>query len=178
VLIGLVAANEAVLPALKAIHGDLGLYLGPDDVFLTLRGLRTMGLRLRGQGKNALLIAKHLAKQPGVKRVLHPALPSCPGHKYFKRDFKGASGLFAVILDCESDKAVCAFLDTLALFGMGYSWGGFESLAVPFDCSPYRSATTWNPGGRGIRINIGLEDPADIIADLDHGLEAMRKAGR
>jgi cystathionine beta-lyase len=178
VLIGLVAANEKALPALKAVHGDLGLYLGPDDVFLTLRGLRSMGLRLREQGKNALAIAKHLAKQPGVRRVLHPALPSCPGNKYFKRDFKGASGLFAIILDCESDKAVCAFLDTLTLFGMGYSWGGFESLAVPFDCSTYRSATTWNPGGRGIRINIGLEDPADIIADLDHGLAAMRKVGR
>lgn len=178
VLIGLVAANAATFPALKALHGDLGLYLGPDDVFLTLRGLRSMGLRLREQGKNGLIVAEHLAKQSGVKRVLHPAMPGTPGHEFYKRDFKGSSGLFAIVLDCESDAAVAAFLNTLTLYGMGYSWGGFESLAVPFDCAPYRSATTWAPGGRGVRINIGLEDPKDLMDDLDRGLAAMRAVGR
>jgi cystathionine beta-lyase len=177
VLIGLVAANEKALPALKLTHGDLGVYLGPDDVFLTLRGLRTMSLRLREQGANALLIARELEARKGVKRVLHPSLPSCPGHEIFKRDFKGPSGLFSIILDAMSDAQVEAFLDNLSLFGMGYSWGGFESLAVPFDCTPFRTATVYNPGGRGIRLNIGLEDPADLLADLDRGLAAMHAVG-
>lgn len=173
VLIGLVAANAAAFPALKATHGDLGVYLGPDDVFLTLRGLRTMPLRLREQGANALAVAGHLAKHPRVRRVLHPAFPSCPGHEFFKRDFKGASGLFAFILAAETDGQVIAFLDHLKLFGMGYSWGGFESLAVPFDCTEFRTATRFAPGGRAIRVNIGLEAPADLIADLDAALAAM-----
>ena len=173
VLIGLVAANEKAFPALKATHGDLGLYLGPDDIFLTLRGLRTMKLRLREQGANALTIAQHLEQNPHVKRVLHPALPSCPGHALFKRDFKGSSGLFAIVLDATSDAQVCAFLDSLSLFGMGYSWGGFESLAVPFDAKPYRTATEFKPGGRAVRLNIGLEAPEDLIADLDQALDAM-----
>jgi len=176
VLIGLIAANEKALPALKATHGDLGVYLGPDDIYLTLRGLRSMPLRLREQGANALEIAKHLAASPHVKRVLHPALPSCPGHEFFKRDFKGSSGLFAIILNAQTQKQTEVFLDTLTLFGMGYSWGGFESLAIPFDASDYRTATSFNPGGRAIRLNIGLETPKDLIADLDRALEAMAKA--
>jgi cystathionine beta-lyase len=174
VLIGLVAANEAHFPKLKAVHGDFGLYLGPDDVYLTLRGLRTMGLRLREQGANALAVARALEQRPGVKRVLHPGLPSNPGHALFMRDFKGPSGLFSIILEAQSDREVIAFLDELLLFGMGYSWGGYESLAVPFDCTPFRTATVYNPGGRGVRFNIGLEDPEDLIADLDRGLAAMR----
>ena len=175
VLIGLVAANAKALPGLKAVHGDLGVYLGPDDIFLTLRGLRTMPLRLREQGKNALEIARYLEKSPHVVKVMHPALPSCPGHALFKRDFKGASGLFAFVLKATSDKQVETFLDHLALFGMGYSWGGFESLAVPFDATPFRTATTFNPGGRAIRLNIGLESPVDLMADLDAALAAMAK---
>lgn len=175
VLIGLVAANEKHWPALKETHGELGLYVSSDDVYLTLRGLRTMKLRLKEQGANALTIAKHLAGHKQVKKVLHPALPSCPGHEIFKRDFKGASGLFAIILDAQSNSEVVAFLDNLELFGMGYSWGGYESLAVPFDCTPFRTATAYNPGGRGIRLNIGLEAPEDIIADLENGFAAMAK---
>jgi cystathionine beta-lyase len=175
VLIGLVAANAKALPGLKAVHGDLGVYLGPDDIFLTLRGLRTMPLRLREQGRNALEIAKHLEKSPHVVKVMHPALPSCPGHALFKRDFKGASGLFAFVLKATSDKQVETFLDHLALFGMGYSWGGFESLAVPFDATPFRTATKFNPGGRAIRLNIGLESPVDLMKDLDAALAAMAK---
>ncbi len=176
VLIGMVAANAQSLAPLKAAHAELGVYLGPDDVFLTLRGLRTMPLRLREQGANALTVAQHLAQNPRVKRVLHPALPSCPGHEIFKRDFKGASSLFAIILDATSDAQVIGFLDHLKLFGMGYSWGGYESLAVPFDCTTYRSATPFAPGGRAVRLNIGLETPADLIADLDAALAAMPAA--
>jgi cystathionine beta-lyase len=173
VLIGLVAANEKALPALQTTHGEMGVYLGPDDVFLALRGLRTMPLRLREQGANALSVAKHLDEHPRIRRVLHPALPSCPGHEFFTRDFKGASSLFAIVLDATSDAQVIAFLDHLKLFAMGYSWGGYESLAVPFDCTSYRSATPFNPGGRAVRLNIGLETPADLIADLDAALAVM-----
>lgn len=173
VLIGLVAANAAHFPALKRTHGDLGLYLGPDDVFLTLRGLRTMPLRLKEQGAAALAVAQHLAAHPKVKRVLHPALPSCPGHAVFMRDFKGPSGLFSFILDAMEDAEVIRFLDALKLFGMGYSWGGFESLAIPFDAKDFRTATQYAPGGRGIRLNIGLEAVQDLIADLDSALERV-----
>lgn len=175
VLIGMIAANKALFPAVKATHGDLGLYLGPDDIFLVLRGLRTMPLRLREQGANALTIAKALEGNPLVRRVLHPALPSCPGHEFFKRDFKGASGLFAIVLAADTDREVETFLDSLKLFGMGYSWGGYESLAVPFDCTEYRSATEFRPGGKAVRLNIGLESAKDLLADLEAGLKAMAK---
>jgi cystathionine beta-lyase len=170
VLIGLVAANAAHFPALKRTHGDMGLYLGPDDVFLTLRGLRTMALRLKEQGAAGLRVANFLAGHAKVKRVLHPALPSCPGHAIFMRDFKGPSGLFSFILDASDDAEVIRFLDGLKLFAMGYSWGGFESLAIPFDASDFRTATKYAPGGRGIRLNIGLEAPEDLIADLEQAL--------
>lgn len=176
VLIGLVAASERAWPALKVAHGDLGVYLGPDDVFLTLRGLRSMELRLREQGKAALEVARWLEQRPEVRAVLHPALPSHPGHALWQRDFKGASGLFSIILEPVPQAAVEAFLDTLQLFGMGYSWGGFESLAVPFDCSEYRSATPWNPGGPGVRLQIGLEAVGDLLNDLERGLAALRAA--
>lgn len=176
VLIGLVAANAQSLPPLQQTHGELGMYLGPDDIYLTLRGLRSMPLRLREQGANALEIARKLEQHPRIRRVMHPALPSCPGHEFFKRDFKGSSGLFAIVLDAETDAQVVAFLDHLKLFGMGYSWGGYESLAVPFDCTPYRSATPFKPGGRAIRLNIGLETPSDLLADLEAALAAMPKA--
>jgi cysteine-S-conjugate beta-lyase len=173
VLIGLVAANAAHFPALKRTHGDMGIYLGPDDVFLTLRGLRTMPLRLKEQGAAALHVAQHLAAHPKVKRVLHPSLPSCPGHAVFMRDFKGPSGLFSFILDALDDASVIRFLDALKLFGMGYSWGGYESLAIPFDASSFRTATKFAPEGRGIRLNIGLEAAEDLIADLDAALEKV-----
>lgn len=170
VLIGLVAANAATFPALKRTHGDMGVYLGPDDVFLTLRGLRTMPLRLKEQGAAALKVAQHLATHPKVRRVLHPSLPSCPGHDVFRRDFKGPSGLFSFILGATDDASVIRFLDALKLFGMGYSWGGFESLAIPFDATTFRTATKYAPEGRGIRLNIGLEAVDDLITDLDAAL--------
>jgi cystathionine beta-lyase len=119
-------------------------------------------------------VAKWLASRPEVQRVLHPALESDPGHAIWKRDFKGSSGLFSIILQPAPAAAVAAFLDELKFFGLGYSWGGYESLAIPFDCSDYRSATTWNPGGPAVRIHIGLEDVADLIADLDAGLARFR----
>jgi cystathionine beta-lyase len=177
VLIGLVAANNTHWPRLLETHGALGVYLGPDDVYLTLRGLRTMELRLRDQGAAALKVAHWFAGRPEVARVLHPALPSCPGHEIWKRDFSGSSSLFSIVLHPASRPALIAFLDSLSLFGMGYSWGGFESLVVPFDCTTFRTATRWTPEGPCLRFQIGLEAVEDLIADLDHAFQVMAATG-
>ena len=131
---------------------------------------------LREAERQALTMAHWFAARPEVARVLHPALPDCPGHEIWKRDFSGSSGLFSVILKPFAKSAVAAMLDGLELFGLGYSWGGFESLVVPFDCSEYRTATKWNPGGPALRFSIGLEDVADLQADLDAGFARLRAA--
>jgi cystathionine beta-lyase len=177
VMMGSVTATPALFPKVRQSAYLFGQMTSPDDAWLASRGLRTLGVRLAQHQASALEIAHWLTEQPDVARVLHPALPSCPGHEIFQRDFKGPSGMFSIILDVMSDRQVAAFLNNLGLFGMGYSWGGFESLAVPFDCTPFRTATTYAPGGRGIRFSIGLEDPEDLIADLDRGLAAMHEAG-
>ena len=145
-------------------------------MFLALRGMRSMLLRLKEQEKSALAMAHWLKARPEVAKVLHPALPDCPGHEIWKRDFKGSSGLFSIILNPAPQSAVAAMLDDLLLFGMGYSWGGFESLIIPFDCSTYRTVTEWKPGGPALRIQIGLEDIGDLQADLDAGFERLRNA--
>jgi cystathionine beta-lyase len=176
-LLGLVSANEAFWPRLHQTFGACGLCAGPEDVFLALRGLRTMELRLREAERQALALAHWLAARPEVARVLHPALPDFPGHALWKRDFLGSSGLFSVILKPFPNTAVTAMLDGLELFGLGYSWGGFESLVVPFDCSTYRTATTWNPGGPALRFSIGLEDVGDLQDDLDRGFARLAAAG-
>jgi cystathionine beta-lyase len=121
-------------------------------------------------------MARWLAARPEVLRVMHPALESDPGHAIWKRDFTGASGLFSIVLRPAPQPAVDAFLDTLTLFGMGYSWGGFESLVIAFDCASYRTATTWNPGGPTLRFHIGLESLDDLKADLARGFEAFNRA--
>jgi cystathionine beta-lyase len=169
-MFGTVSASAGAWARLKSFHGDCGLCVGPDDIFLALRGLRTMSLRLRHHEASALHLARWLKTRPEVARVLHPALPDDPGHAIWNRDFKGSSGLFSIILAPGPDAAVEAFLDGLKLFGLGYSWGGFESLALPFDCRASRTATTWDPGGPAVRLHIGLEDPQDLIADLEAGL--------
>jgi cystathionine beta-lyase len=176
-LMGLVTANERCWPALKATADFMAVNAGPEDTFLALRGLRTMKLRLDEAGRQGMAMAEWLSQRPEVKTVLHPAFPSHPGHAIWKRDFKGASGLFSVILHPASEKQLAAFLDGLELFGMGYSWGGYESLVVPFDCAPYRTVTTWSPGGPALRFQIGLEDVADLQADLAAGFERMKAAG-
>lgn len=175
--IGTVSANARTYRRVHLTHGDLGITVAPEDAFLAARGLRTMAVRLERHQQSALTLAHWLSTRPEVRLVLHPALPQHPGHALWKRDFKGASGLFSIILQPVPKPAVDAFLDALLLFGLGYSWGGFESLAIPFDCSPYRSATHWAPGGPAIRLQIGLEDPADLVADLDSGFAAMAAAG-
>ncbi len=173
-LMGLVTANERCWPALKATADFMAVNAGPEDTFLALRGLRTMKLRLDEAGRQGMAMAEWLGARPEVKTVLHPAFPSHPGHAIWKRDFKGASGLFSVILHSVSETQLAAFLDGLELFGMGYSWGGYESLVVPFDCSSYRTATTWKPGGTALRFQIGLEDVEDLQADLAAGFERMK----
>lgn len=174
IMFGTISANAAAWPAIADSVYLLGVCAGPDDVFLALRGIRTLAVRLAHHQQSGLEMARWLAQRPEVLRVLHPALESDPGHAIWKRDFKGASGLFSVVLKPASDKAVDAMLNTLQLFGMGYSWGGFESLVIPFDCTAYRTATTWAPGGPALRFHIGLENTDDLKADLDKGFAALR----
>jgi cysteine-S-conjugate beta-lyase len=175
-LLGMVSANERCFKALRDAYDSFAMCPGPEDVFLGLRGLRTMALRLREHEKQALDMARWLAARPEVAQVLHPALETCPGHDIWKRDFKGSSGLFSIILKPCSGKAVAAMLDGLALFGMGFSWGGFESLVIPFDCASYRTATKWSPGGHALRFHIGLEDLDDLKRDLDAGFARLKDA--
>jgi cystathionine beta-lyase len=176
VMLGTVSANAATAQALKDFVGTAGLCVGPDDIFLGLRGLRTMGVRLARHQEAGLTIARWLEQRPEVLRVLHPALESHPGHAIWKRDFMGACGLFTIVLKPTSQAAANAFLNALTLFGMGASWGGYESLAIPFDVTAARTATTWAPGGPTIRFHIGLEDVSDLIADLERGFAALEAA--
>ncbi len=175
-LLGLVSATAEWFARLHATADAFAMCAGPEDVFLALRGLRTLDLRLREAQRQALDIARWLETRAEVAAVLHPALPSCPGHALWKRDFFGSSGLFSVLLAPFSQKALAAMLDGLELFGMGFSWGGYESLVIPFDCRSYRTATAWRPPGPALRFSIGLEDPEDLKADLDRGFERLRNA--
>ena len=173
-LLGVVSANEQWFDRLRRSVDLMAIPAGPEDVFLALRGLRTMELRLREAERQGLELAKWLAARPEVLRVIHPALPDHPGHALWRRDFAGSSGLFSVVLNPASESAVAALLDGLELFGLGYSWGGYESLAIPFDCTAYRTATRWAPGGPTIRFSVGLEDIEDLKADLERGFKRLR----
>ncbi len=177
VMIGTVSASPAAWPLLRDTVHAMGLCVGPDDMYLTLRGLRTLAVRLDRHQASALTVARWLQSRPQVQRVLYPALESDPGHAIWQRDFLGASGLFSVILKPAPQAAVYAFCDALALFGLGFSWGGFESLAIIFDCSGYRSATKWAPGGPALRFHIGLENVDDLTADLERGFAALAQGG-
>jgi cystathionine beta-lyase len=176
IMFGTISANAATWPIIQETTHLLGICAGPDDVFLAMRGLRTLSVRLAQHYRSGLEIARWLQSRPEVIRVLHPALESDPGHAIWKRDFTGASGLFSIVLKPKPQAAVDAFLDGLSLFGMGYSWGGFESLAIPFDCAEYRSATKWAPEGPTVRLHIGLENVDDLKADLERGFAAFNAA--
>jgi cysteine-S-conjugate beta-lyase len=171
-LLGLVSANTAWFEKLHRATDLMAILPGPEDVYLALRGFRSMELRLREAERQALDLARWLDGRSEVLRVLHPALPHHPGHGTWKRDFAGSSGLFSIVLKPASEAALAAFLDGLELFGLGYSWGGYESLAVPFE--PHRTATSWAPGGPAIRFSVGLEDVEDLKADIERGLTRMK----
>ena len=176
IMLGTVSANAATVAELKNTVRLTGLCEGPDDVYLGLRGLRTLGIRLDRHYQSGLAVARWLESRPEVLRMLHPALPSHPGHALWKRDFTGASGLFSMVLKPVPKKAYHAFVNTLELFGIGASWGGYESLAIPFDCTPLRTATRWEPGGPTVRFHIGLEAVEDLTADLERGFAALAAA--
>ncbi|MFN4096433.1 MAG: cystathionine beta-lyase [Sphingomonas sp.] len=176
VMLGSVTAAPSHWAKLRDTSFALGQTASPDDAWLGSRGLRTMAVRLKHHGAAALEIARWLKTRPEVARVLHPALPSCPGHDLFVRDFKGAAGLFSFVLSGGTEASRAALIDGLELFGIGYSWGGFESLAIPIDPQRHRSVTQWEADGLAIRLQIGLEDPADLIADLAAGLDRFREA--
>lgn len=177
-MMGSATAGERWYRALRQTAQALGQVVAPDDAALALRGLRTMGVRLERSTASALEIARWLHGRPEVARVLCPFLPGDPGHALWQRDFSGACGLFSFVLSQGDDAARARFIDALELFGIGYSWGGFESLAIPFDPAPIRTATTWpaDGAGLGVRLSIGLEDPADLIADLARAFETMERS--
>lgn len=176
VMLGSVTAAPGRYQALRDATYQLGQTASPDDAWLGARGLRTMAIRLEQHGRAALQIAEWLKTRPEVARVLHPALPDCPGHEIFLRDFKGAAGLFSFVLNGGGEKERAALIDSLEHFGIGYSWGGYESLALPVDPQRFRTATEWKAEGPVVRLQIGLEDPDDLITDLDRGLAAFRDA--
>jgi cystathionine beta-lyase len=181
-----VGHSDAMLGSVTAAPGDwgklrqttyqLGQHAAPDDAWLGSRGLRTMGIRLARHQESALKVARWLAEQPQVARVIHPALPGCPGHEIWARDFTGASGLFGLVLNGGDDTARAALIDGLELFGIGFSWGGFESLVIPADPAKMRSAVPWSAEGPLVRLHIGLEDSDDLIADLAAGLQRFEAA--
>jgi cystathionine beta-lyase len=176
IMFGTISANAKAWPIIAENIRLLGVCAGPDDVYLALRGIRTLSVRLAQHHRSGLEMARWLEARPEVLKVLHPGLESDPGHAIWKRDFTGASGLFSIVLKPKPQAAVDAMLNSLTLFGMGFSWGGFESLAIPFDCATYRTATTWAPGGPTLRLHIGLENIDDLKADLDRGFAVLNAA--
>lgn len=181
-MMGSASAGPQLYAQLRERAQQLGNIVSPDDAALALRGLRTLHLRLKQETESALTIAGHLAERPEIAQVLCPMLPGAPGHELWQRDFTGGCGLFSFVFRGSSAAARNRFVDALRLFGIGYSWGGFESLVVPVEPSGYRSVMSWPPGDAdgddryGVRLSIGLEDPADLIADLEQALDAWREA--
>ena len=173
-MLGSTVCNEKTWGQFKQAFEAMGQFAGPDDMYLALRGLRTMSVRLERHMRNATAVAEWLRGRSEVESVMYPALSNDPGHQIWKRDFTGASGLFSVVLKPTSQQSVAAMLDGLSLFGMGFSWGGFESLVVPF--KPVRTATTWTAPGPCLRFHIGLESPDDLIDDLKQGFERLKKS--
>ena len=174
VMIGLVTAKtQDDWRAVKTQSAIMGYCAGPDECYLTLRGLKTLDVRMARHQETGLLLANWLAARPEVATVLHPALPSCPGHEIWKRDFAGSSGLFSIVLKDVPMARVEAMLDGMAIFAMGFSWGGFESLMIPANPTSIRTATKWQAAGPLLRLHAGQEDPGDLIADLGAGFERL-----
>jgi cystathionine beta-lyase len=169
-MLGAVTANETTFARLQRTAWDLGQYVSPDECFLALRGLRTMSVRLKRHEESALKVARWLKGRPEIARVLHPALPDCPGHELWQRDFKGSSGLFSIVLNGGRKADRAKVIDRLTLFGIGFSWGGYESLVANGDWENIRTVTAPQFEGPILRLHIGLEDPDDLIADLEQAL--------
>ncbi len=179
VFMGSAAARDPqILKQLDAAMHEVGWSVSPEDAYLMLRGLRTLPTRLERHGRSGLDVAQWLADQPEVREVLHPGLPGARGHDLWARDYAGACGLFGFVFQPAPKAAVNAFLDALSLFGLGFSWGGHESLAISCDPQRRTGAVLDDYGGPLMRLHVGLEDPADLIADLEQGLAAFRGASR
>jgi cystathionine beta-lyase len=170
VMLGSVTTTAPHWDALVQTYRAYGQYVSADDAFLAARGLRTLSVRLRAHEEKALVVARWLQARPEVERVLHPAFEACPGHQHWKRDFEGSSGLFSFVLREGGRKEATAIVDRLKLFGIGFSWGGYESLAIPV--TPPRTVDAQMKGRAIIRLQIGLEDPADLIADIEQAFAA------
>ncbi|MEM7194762.1 MAG: cystathionine beta-lyase [Pseudomonadota bacterium] len=170
-MLGVIIADESHYPAVRNCRDEYGQCVGPDDLYLGLRGIRTLATRMQQHDRSGRAIAQWLSQQPGVLRVLHPALPDSIGHEIWKRDFDGASGLFGFELESRSRDAAVSMLEGMRYFAMGFSWGGFESLLIPVDSSGGRKSVDWSSDRRLFRIHVGLEDVSDLIADLESGLQ-------
>jgi cystathionine beta-lyase len=173
VMLGTITTTEPCWLRVRRASALLGAAAAPDDCYLALRGLRTLATRLERHQQTALEIAHWLETRPEVVRVLHPALPSCPGHEIWRRDFSGSNGLLSIALRPVSRQSLAAMLDGMRLFRMGFSWGGFESLVVPFDPGAVRTATRWTGTGPCLRLHCGLENSRDLAADLEAGLRRL-----
>jgi cystathionine beta-lyase len=175
-MLGAVTVGERLADKLVTEAGGLGICAGTEEMYLGHRGIRTMSVRLERHWKSGVEIARWLERRPEVARVIHPALPSHPQHELWKRDFLGAAGLFSIVLKPCAKEALAAMLEGLELFGMGASWGGYESLVLPFNAAGARSATSWQPEGPTVRLHIGLEDVEDLKSDLESGFARLAAA--
>lgn len=176
VMAGVIICRDRHFARIRHAVAELGYSIGPDECYLVLRGLRTAAVRMRQHEQQGLALAKWLAARPEVERVLHPAFPGHPGHDFWKRDFTGSCGLFSIVLKPVPKEAVEAMLNGMSLFGMGFSWGGFESLILPIEPAKIRTATKWDAAGPALRIHAGLEDLGDLIADLECGFDRLHAA--
>lgn len=173
VMLGTIACAPSVFQRVKDFTSSQGICVGPDDAYMVLRGMRTLPIRLKQHHESGLKVAAWLKSRPEVLKIMHPAMPGDSGYAFWSRDFTGASGLFGFVIKAVERTKLAAMLDGLKLFGMGASWGGYESLLIPTNPASLRTATQWNPGGQSMRIHVGLEDPDELIADLALGFERM-----